>query len=196
MAAMAVTAERVGTVAGVVAPAIALGAILVAVVLSPTFSWTASALSDLGATDASTSGIFNTGLVLGGVVSLPFAVRITETARNRIEATGAVIFAFTGVALTLVGAFPIGTDPHTPAAVAFYVLLSFSLWTYGVGNALTGDLLIGAGTVLLGVVNVGTWTVYIVEYAPTGLSVAIPELVGAVVLAVWTVGTAVRVWNA
>lgn len=193
---MAVTAERIGTVAGVVAPAIALGAILVAVVLSPTFTWTENALSDLGASQAANAALFNSGLVLGGVVSLPFAVRITETARNRIEAAGAVVFALTAVALALVGLFPTGTDPHVPAAVAFYVLLSFSLWTYGVGNALAGDLLIAAGTVLLGVVNVGAWAVYIVEYAPTGLSVALPEIVGAVVLAVWTIGTAVRVWNA
>lgn len=190
---MTVTAERVGTAAGVLAPVVALGAILVATVVSPTFTWTGNALSDLGARDAETSVIFNTGLILGGVIALPFAVRIAETARNRVEMGGAGVFALTGAAMSAIGVFPTGTDLHFPAAAGFYLLLSLSLWTYGAGNALAGDAGLGSLTVLLGVVNVAAWAVYVVVYAPRGLSVALPEIVGAVVLGAWTAGTALRV---
>ncbi|MWG33969.1 DUF998 domain-containing protein [Halomarina oriensis] len=187
-------AEQVTTAAGVLAPTIALGAIFLATVLSPTFTWTSEPLSFLGSSGEPTRPLFNYGLILGGLVSLPFAARLVGTARNRLESVGGGAFALTGVAMALVGGFPMGTEWHFPAAVSFYLLLSVSMWCYGGGNLLAGDRRVGATTVGLGLLNLLTWVVYVAVFAPTGLSLALPEIVGALALGGWTTATAFRLF--
>lgn len=186
--------ERATTAAGVLAPAVALGAVFLATVLSPTFTWTGDPLSFLGSAGQPTRPLFNYGLVVGGLLSLPFAGRLVATGRNRLERLGGGAFALTGAAMGLVGVFPMETVWHFPAAASFYLLLSVSTWLYGAGNVVAGDRLRGALTVGLGVLNLLTWVVYVVVFAPTGLSLALPELVGALALGAWTTATAVRLF--
>jgi hypothetical membrane protein len=64
--------DRLGRASGVAFPVVSLGAILLATLVSPTFTWTGSALSDLGAFGAPTALLFNGGLVLAGLVAFPF----------------------------------------------------------------------------------------------------------------------------
>jgi len=191
---MSVRSEQIGTAAGVASPAVALGSILLATVLSPTFTWTGSALSDLGAPSAPTAALFNGGLVLGGALALPFAVRLLGTARNRAESLGAGLFALTALALAGVGLFPLSTPQHVPVAVAFFLLLSLSLWAYGAGNVVAGDRRLGVATAALGACNLGAWVVYATAFPGVGL--ALPESVGAAALGVWAVGTALRLRGA
>jgi len=186
--------ERATTATGVLAPLVALGAIFLATVLSPSFTWTGEPLSFLGSAGQPTRPLFNYGLVVGGLLSLPFAGRLVATGRNRLERLGGGTFALTGTAMGLVGVFPMGTTWHFPAAVSFYLLLSVSTWLYGAGNVLAGDRWRGALTVGLGVLNLLTWAVYAAVFAPTGLSLALPELVGALALGAWTAATAVRLF--
>jgi len=191
---MSVRSEQIGTAAGVASPVVSLGSILLATALSPTFTWTGSALSDLGAPTAPTAALFNGGLVLGGALALPFAVRLVGAARNRPESVGAGLFALTALALAGVGLFPLTTPQHTPVAIAFFLLLSLSLWAYGAGNALAGDRRLGVLTAVLGALNVAAWVVYVTIFP--GLGLALPESVGAGVLALWAVGTALRLRRA
>jgi hypothetical membrane protein len=186
--------DRVATLAGVLAPVVTLGAILFATLRSPTFSWTEDPLSLLGEAGQPTRYLFNYGLVVGGLLSLGFAARLVASGRNRLERAGGAAFALTGVAMALVGVFPTGTAPHFPAAVAFYLLLSVSTGLYGAGNYRAGDRALGGLTVGLGALNLLTWAVYVAVFAPTGLSLALPEVVGAVALGGWTTGTALRLW--
>lgn len=180
--------------AGVLAPVVALSAIFAATLLSPTFTWTGDPLSYLGSEGQPTRSLFNDGLVAGGLLSLPFAHYLARTADDRLQRAGAVAFALTGLAMALVGVFPMGTDPHFPAAVAFYLLLSVTLWLHGAGTLRAGGGRRWAGwiAVALGTLNVVTWTVYVAVLAGTGLSLAIPETVGALALGAWTAGTALR----
>ena len=185
--------ERVTTATGVLAPVVALGAIFLATLLSPTFGWTTDPLSSLGSAGEPTRPLFNYGLILGGGVSIPFAHRLFSTARNRLELLGSGAFVLTGTAMALVGVFPMGTDYHFPAAVSFYLLLSVSTWLYGGGNVRAGDRLLGAATAGLGVLNLLTWAVYVAFFAAS-LSLALPEIVGALALGGWTTGTAIRLY--
>ncbi|WP_254534733.1 DUF998 domain-containing protein [Halomarina litorea] len=186
---------RVERAAGVLAPAVALGAIFLATLLSPTFTWTGDPLSFLGSDGQPTRPLFNYGLVAGGLLSLPFGHYLSTTGRDRLQRSGGVLFALTGLAMGLVGVFPMGTDPHFPVAVAFYLLLSLTLWVHGAGALRVGEARrwVGAAAIALGTLNVVTWAVYVAVFAETGLSLAIPETVGALALGVWTAGTALRV---
>ena len=159
---------------------------LAATLVSPTFSWTAHALSDLGAPTATTAWLFNGGLVLGGLIGLPFAGVVYARARHALERVGAVALAGAVAALALVGAFPTGTPAHFPVAVAYFTLFTVAMWVHGTGAALAGDVRRGLGGIWLGIVHGLAWLAWAVA-GPEGL--AIPELVGSALFLAWIVQT-------
>lgn len=179
--------RRALTWSGVAGSVVGLGAIAVAAALSPTFSLTASAVSDLGAPDAANPWLLNGGLVAAALVALPFAWVLWATARHGLERLGAVAFAAALVALVLVGLFPIGTAPHGPAAVTYFLLFTLGMWVHGSGTALAGDVERGLAAVWLGIAHLLAWLVW-AAVGPDGL--AIPELVGSLLLLGWVVLTA------
>lgn len=192
------TAERASVWAGLVAPVMAFLGVLSATLVSPSFSWTEHALSQLGgptgpvATDL-TRLLFNGGLVAGGVVALGFGVALLRAARNRLELVGIGLFGLTALAMALIGVFPTPQPTHFLVAVSFYAVLSPALWVYGAGTLLAGERTRGGLTVGLGVLNVGAWVVWALtgEFMRPGL--ALPEVVGAAALAGWTFATALSV---
>ena len=185
--------ERLGIASGLLAPLVTLGAIAIATTLSPTFTWTGSALSDLGAPWAPTAWLFNGGLIVGGIIALLFGVLVFLNAHNRIEQAGAVLFGVTAVLLAAIGMFPAGTPQHFPAAVSFYLFLSISLWVYGVGNVLAGKRRLGALTVCLGLLNLLAWVVWVIAFQTIVPGLALPESVGAIILGAWVFGTTIRI---
>jgi hypothetical membrane protein len=192
------TAEQVSVWAGLTAPVLSLVGVLLATVLSPSFAWTANALSDLGAptdpvaTDL-TRLVFNGGLILGGIAALGFGYAMYLVARNLVELAGIGLFWLTSLSMALIGVFPLPQDAHFLVAVSFYIFLSLSLWVYGAGNFTAGDRTRGGATVGLGVLNAAAWAVWTFtgEFGRPGL--ALPEVVGAAALAGWTVATALWV---
>ena len=179
-------ARRALAWSGLAGSALGFSTTLLAVALSPTFSWTASALSDLGAASSPTAAVFNGGLLVAGLVSLPFALVLWSAARNAVERGGAVAFATTVASLAGVGAFPTGTALHVPVAVTYFVALSVALWVHGSGAVLAGDARRGLAAVWLGLANVAAWGLW----AVSGLEgVALPEVVGSLALLAWLAHT-------
>lgn len=171
---------------GIASSLIGFATTLLATVLSPTFSWTASALSDLAAVDAATPWLFNGGLVVAGVIALPFGWVLLETARHPFERLGAASFTGSVVGLALVGAFPTGTALHFPAALAYFLLFMTAMWLHGSGAALAGDVRRGLLEIWLGIGHLLAW----LGWAASGLEgIAIPELVGSAILLAWLVLT-------
>jgi hypothetical membrane protein len=188
-------ALRVSVVAGVLAPVLTLGAIFAATLLSPSFSWTANALSNLGGKYAAvatptTRLLFNNGLVLGGLVGLGFGPALLAARRNVVELLGTGLFGLTLGAMALIGVFPQHLDPHFTVAVGFYTLLSLAFWGYGAGNWLAGARRRGLLTVGAGVLNLSTWVVWGLTGPFTRPGLALPEIVGATAFGVWAVATA------
>jgi len=187
--------EEVSAGCGVGAALVPMGAILVATLFSPAFSWTGDALSNLGgaadpAANATTILLFNGGLVVGGLLGVGFVYVLFARAAHAAERAGAVAFGLAMIALALVGVFPQGRPPHFPAAVSFYLLLSVGLWLYGMGNLFAGERERGLATMLLGVVNIAAWVGWGLTGPVVRPGLALPEIVGAVVLAGWAVVTA------
>lgn len=99
--------ERWRAHSGVAAITLALGGILVATVVSPSFAWGSDALSDLGvawsaAGTRATARVFNGGLLAGGAAGLVFTRTLAATARTRPERVVAVLFGLTVVLMGLV----------------------------------------------------------------------------------------------
>ena len=181
---------------GAVAVCTTIGSILLATLLSPSFSWRANALSNLGVTSTAvgtttTALLFNGGLIAGGAVGLLFCAVVYGTAANRGQRAVAVLLSLTLVLMALVGVFPQGTAPHFPVASGFYLMITISLWVDALAwrSAGNGEWAVRSG--LAGTANILTWIVWVATGAPWGL--AVPEIIGAVIFATWVTLRSLRV---
>ncbi len=171
--------RRLAAVSGAVSAVGTPTSIVVLTLVAPWFSWARNAFSDLGVT-AGTALAFNATVVLGGLLALPFAWLLWTVAEESGGLLRAGLFAVSGVALSAVGLFPSGDPLHVPVAVTHFV---------GVTATLAVDAVVrrgertGQAAALAALVHVGGWVAWGAGVLPPGL--AIPEFVGAVVLASW-----------
>jgi hypothetical membrane protein len=178
---------RLTGVYGIVAPVLAFTFILTAVASYLPFSWTANALSDLGVVSGFTAGVFNSGLVICGVLCLTFAVGLylllSESVVGRV---GVFVFALACVALVAIGTFPESVSPtHYLVSVAFFVFLPVSLLIIVGGFWRSGQVRLAVFTLVVAVAAAAPWVLlFAVRYVS---GVAVPETVSGLAGAVWTV---------
>jgi hypothetical membrane protein len=170
----------------VLAPVLAFTFILVAVGSYPQFSWTANALSDLGVVSGVTAGVFNSGLIICGVLCLTFAVGLYLLVEIVIGRVGVFVFALACVSLVAIGTFPESVSPtHYMVSVAFFVLLPISLLVITAGFALKRQAKMAVFTLAVAVVAALPWVLYFTVHYVSG--VAVPEAVSGLAGGVWTV---------
>lgn len=174
--------DRLAARAGVVGPLVGFAATLTATASSPSFRWFGSALSDLGAPGAATPWLFNGGLVLAGILTLPVAWALWVAAAGRLQRLGAGLAGLTMLALALIGVFPSGDPLHLPVAVTFFVLISVTAWVHGSGTVLAGAPRRGLVAIWLGIGHVLGWLGWL-AVGPGGI--AVPELAGTLLLYAW-----------
>ncbi|MEF8776346.1 MAG: DUF998 domain-containing protein [Haloarculaceae archaeon] len=182
---------------GVTAAVVSLASLLLATMLSPSFAWTANALSNLGVpgTEAgtrTTAFLFNWGLVAGALLGLVFAYYLWTQVETRGKRVVSVLLAATLLSMGAIGVFPQGTALHVPVAVAFFVLVTVTIWADAVVVGGTEEGLRGAVATWLGAANVGAWVVWAATGPIRRPGLALPEIVGALVFAIWIVSTAIR----
>lgn len=170
-------AAAVGTSAGVGT----LLAIVAATALAPWFSWSASALSDLGVARG-TAPLFNGALLLGGLLALPYAWALRRREDGHVPVS-AVTFALAVLSMAGVGAFPAGTPLHVPMALAFYLLLTATLVADGVRRRRSPT---GRAALAAAAVHVLGWAAWLAGVRP-GPGLALPELLGALLFVAWAV---------
>jgi hypothetical membrane protein len=170
----------------VLAPVLAFTFILVAVGSYPQFSWTANALSDLGVVSGVTAGVFNSGLIICGVLCLTFAVGLYLLVESVIGRVGVFVFALACVSLVAIGTFPESVSPtHYMVSVAFFVLLPISLLVITAGFALKRQAKMAVFTLAEAVVAALPWVLYFTVHYVSG--VAVPEAMSGLAGGVWTV---------
>lgn len=177
---------------GALAPVVALGGILLATLLDPSFSWTGDALSHLGVREPSAVA-FNGALVVGGSLAVPYAHLLYERSGRRMAPTEratadpragralGLVFGVAGVCLAGVGLFPMGHPLHLPAAVGFYLLATVAFLIDGLARR---DQYTGTATLRLAVIHVLVWATWGAGWWP-GTGLALPEFAGALLVAVW-----------
>ena len=180
-------------VCGILASIVVLSCVLTAVSRSPSFSWTANMLSDLGdSTKPAISGngadsMFNSGLIIGGVLLLVFAVGRLVVG-GVLQRLGTIILLLGAIALAGIGVFTQSEgDIHIYVAGAFFGLSALSFFLIGVGLILAKFKKFGLLTVVMGLL-VGIPWVLVSVY--TGW--AIPETLSAGVIFIWVVFEGVR----
>jgi hypothetical membrane protein len=171
----------------VLAPVVSLAGIGLAIAFTPSFSWASSALSDLGTPSAPMPWLFNSGLMLGGILAVPFAWWHWRRVRTRVGRSVAIALAGTGLALAGIGVFPAGTALHLPFAAGFYLLLTYTLFLDGSARALAGTLRRGLGWIWVAVGHLTGWLLW----ALVGIGgLAVPETFGALLFTAWLLTSA------
>lgn len=168
--------------AGVVAVAVAIGSVMLATALSPTFRWTHSALSDMGVTPAS-AWLFNGGLVVGALLGLPYVWALGSEVTDRLSILRAGTFLVAILTMGGVGLFPSDHSLHFPMAAAFYAFATLTLLVDGVARFRTRT---GKAALLAGILVPGVWPIW-AFWLHLGPGIAVPEFVGAALLSVWVV---------
>ena len=178
---------RVAGLCGMIALVVAFSCIFLAISLSPWFSWTANALSDLGVGEAAL--VFNSGLMVGGILTMVFAAGLWMAFRERtLERVGAMLLFLDAIALFGIGLFSEAAgDIHFYFSVAFFVLFPLALFMIGAGAIIAGSKKFGSLTIVAGVLAALPWA-----FGWDG--VAIPEIISALVASIWVMAEGTRLY--
>ena len=167
----------------VVAPMVAFASIFTAIMLSPWFSWTGNALSDLGVGGA--SAIFNLGLIASGLMLIPLPIALYTASDSRLERMSAILLLLSAILLSSIGLFPESCGRlHYYVSVAFFLTLPLTIYLYAAStyrNSKTEALL----SALAATVALGLWLL-------PWSSPAMPEALSALSAALWVEGLALR----
>ncbi|MFC6973740.1 DUF998 domain-containing protein [Halomicroarcula sp. GCM10025709] len=181
--------ERASLWAGVVSVVVTNAAILSAALASPGFRWTGHALSNLGqpghavATPLTTL-LFDGGLVVGGLLGLGFAYALW-TGSGTVGKAAVPAFVAAMVAMAGIGVFPQSQPLHAPVAIGFYLLSMVTMALSGVGGVVAGERRYAAVTLALTALHVGVWYGWVTGGPVFRAGLAIPEAVGAAIVAGW-----------
>jgi hypothetical membrane protein len=179
-------------VCGILASVVVLSCVLIAVSQSPSFSWAANALSDLGGSGTASgngaASTFNSGLIVGGILMIIFAAGRFIAGGRALERVGAVLLFISAIALACIGVFTeTAGDIHMYVAGAFFGISALSFFLIGAGLVVAGSKKFGLLTVLAGFLVGIPWALVSVY---SGW--AIPETLSAGVIFIWVVVEGIR----
>jgi len=167
---------------GMISPILSLSFITVAIAYTPGFNWFTWALSDLGVHEAAL--IFNSGLIIGGILATIFAVGLVQIFRKQVLGfVGAFTLVLSSINLCAIGVFPESAGRiHFYVSLAFFTLLAISVFLIGASLIREpSQRYLGLFTILT--VIVGSVTALTVPHK----GVAIPEMIGTLAASVWAV---------
>jgi hypothetical membrane protein len=136
--------------------------ILLAVFLSPQFSWTNMALSDLVVVGGATSVLFSTDLIISGLLTLAFGSGLFRLLQEKPPGKiGVFVFLLDVLALIAVGDFPENVKSmHYYASVAFFALIPLSMLLITGAFVLMGKVKRGLFTLLVAIFAASVWVVH------------------------------------
>ena len=175
---------KISGVSGILAPLVAFTFISLAITSHPQFSWTDNALSDLGVQEGVTAILFNSGLVIGGILALVFASGLFVLQKTMLGRIGVFIFVLAALAFMAIGVFSENAEPtHYYVSVTFFVLFPISMFVIGAAFLLTAKLKMGFFTFLAAIVAELVWAIH--WTIGFGSNVAIPEALSALSALIW-----------
>jgi len=189
---MPISKLKIAGVCGVVAPVVVLLSVAIAIFLAPRFSWSNNAISDLG-TGGTAATVFNSGLVVGGVLLMIFAAGIFGSFRGKVAGqVGGVLLFLTSVALVGVGVFPVTTSVHIYVSGAFFGLFFISLLVVGASMILGKQTRkFGYISILVAILAALPW----VGWAFWMGGLAIPEAISVILAFVWVIVMGIKLYR-
>lgn len=122
---------RLAGICGILVPFVVFATLGFCLAVSPWFTWTNHALSDLGI-QRNTAILFNNGLMLGGILCLIFSLGLIKILSNK---TGAYLLGVSSLALIGIGLFPETIfSLHLLSSASFFILLTIALLIIGMNS--------------------------------------------------------------
>jgi hypothetical membrane protein len=178
---------------GFFGPLIALVCIMVAILLSPGFDWFVNALSDLGHYTRIDLGpykllgaiVFNSGLIITGLLMLYYATWFIRKTTDMITKVGVIPLIISLLFLISIGIFSENFgELHYWVSVGFFLTFPFSMWLIGIGwlrfHSLRWFCIL---SLIIPFISVFMWMDYL-----NGTSIwqqAVPEIVTAFSAIIW-----------
>jgi hypothetical membrane protein len=184
---------NVAAACGIIGPFYAFLSIMIAIIVSPWFSWTGNALSDLGnlsryPSSPVSSLVFNSGLILAGIITVFSVLGLLMKVKTNIGAliSGVVLLVGT-IALICIGLFPENFPPwHFIFSVMLFVSIALAMLFFGgvfTYYKLTRRL--GLFSLASGLIAASPWIPYV--FFNWNIGAAIPEIISAVAVYVWVI---------
>jgi hypothetical membrane protein len=191
-------ADRLGAAAGWGSALVGLAGVGVAVAVSPWFSWTENALSDLGHPQYDSWGIFGASLIVSGALAVLFSWALgRRLVRGPLGAIAVACLAAGGASLAAVGAVNESYGfPHLLVSITYFTFEAAGVGLLGAA-ALKHDRRFGLQSLATGAVS-GAFGVMVstaLVYGAPFPSQAIPELIASLIFAGWTVALARALWK-
>ena len=183
------------TLIGFLSPLIALSTIMIAIFLSPYFTWEDNALSDLGHYTRTDLGpnqlivaiIYNAGLILTSLLMLYFVFSFFKELNDIPTKVGILILGIACGFLFLIGIFTENAGPiHFWVSVGFFFTFPWAMWSIAIGWLRFPELRwFSVISFLLPFLSLYIWPSFFAGALPwTGE--AIPEIITAVSAIGWT----------
>jgi len=122
---------------------------IAAVAVDGTWTFGADMVSDLGVSETHAHYFFGWGSIVAGALGSLCAVCLYMGHEGRVGRAAFVLLFLSGLMLVLVGAFNEDTAPHTPAAVALFVMMWAAMIVLGLRDLRSGDAIEGSGHVTM-----------------------------------------------
>lgn len=164
--------------------------IAASVSVSPWFSIYNNALSDLGnyGRQGLKAAVFNTGLMVSGVLAAITAVLILRGRRHRLVIPWSILLFLSGLDLVLVGILSEDFGAaHGVVSVVLFTLFGLTLLVYGVCSLLLKDWGPGVYSVVAFLASLATW---MIDWPWTG--VAIQETIASLLVSIGLTIIAIR----
>jgi len=175
---------------GLLTPIIAYALIFIAISMTQEFSWYHNALSDLGGPLGIRYGanvVFNSGLIIAGILLLIFAIQVLTDFQYLVRKIGAFILLLSAISLTLIGVFPETAGKiHYYVSVAFFITFPFGMLIISTVDIIKReDLVLGIYGVIVFILCAVIWSLPWGMFGVTG--VAIPEFLSSLTGSIWIV---------
>lgn len=131
--------SRVAGLIGMVTPFFVVGLISVSIFLNPSFTFRASALSELGASEANYRHIFNLTLTIGGLLLIVFFLSLFRLKNTVLGTVSLWLLLLSGMCFSGIGIFPLGVFPHDWFALLFFGLSFIGLAIFGLDRLLVSE---------------------------------------------------------
>ncbi|MCL5665807.1 MAG: DUF998 domain-containing protein [Candidatus Thermoplasmatota archaeon] len=181
--------------AGTIGPVVTIIAIFVDIYLSPWFSWSKNALSDLGVHPY--SYIFNGSLIFEAAMNSVFIYVLYRTLRKK---RGSLTLLFiSGISLGLVGVFNENSpyDLHLIFALIYFIVFPIAIILFVLRNdyfpGSISKISVVMAIIALAVIIVGILQVFSVLKI-SGVGLAVPETVEAILLGAWSATCSLNVY--
>ncbi len=178
---------KISAVCGILTPIIAFTFIFLAIASFPEFSWTNNALSDLGVQEGITAVLFNSGLIISGILAFVFAVGLVKfLSEQLLGRIGALVFAIDTLMLVAIGVFSENFGRiHYYVSVMFFALFPISILIIFATLLHRGKVKTGLFTLLIAAIAAVAWIIqFTIKF---GSNVAIPETISALSASAWSI---------